>query len=475
MTTRNVTLATGGEARLRNEGARLAAVLVNGGTAKPVPGTWSATSELLAMELAPRHPEIAFAEVRYRIKSWNALESCMADAEAALDLTESTGARRAILVGFSMGGAVSIGVAAHETVTGVLGLAPWIPDALDLHGLAGKRLDVVHGAWDRWLPGVPGVSPASSRRGFERAEALGVEGTYTLLERGSTARPSGGAPGSSCGCRAGAPGSSTSTARSRASRPTRRGVTAYGVLRAVLGPPIRAVWGARAEGARLPAGPLVVVSNHDSLGDPFFLGIAVDRPLRFVAKQELWANRIVGRVLDGLGGIPVRRGRGDLDAMAAASEALRTGAVVAMFPQGTVLGGDRRAVAPRRRAAGARNRGADRPRADRRRRPGAPARDANPAPRPRARRRRRADPCRARSGDDRGGEGADRAGTRGDRVARVGRPSAGTLDSCPDGGGNRQASNHPCALRTRRSARRTSAGSSGCFGPTAPASASSRG
>ena len=184
MTMRNVPLETGGEARVRNEGARLAAVLANGGTAKQVPGTWSATSELLATELAPRHPEIAFAEVRYRVKSWNALESCMADTEAALDLTERLGARRAILIGFSMGGAVSIGVAAHETVTGVLGLAPWIPDALDLQGLAGKRLDVVHGAWDRWLPGVPGVSPASSRKGFRRAEALGVAGTYTLLDRG---------------------------------------------------------------------------------------------------------------------------------------------------------------------------------------------------------------------------------------------------------------------------------------------------
>jgi hypothetical protein len=31
------------------------------------------------------------------------------------------------------------------------------------------------------LPGVPGVSPASSRRGFERAQALGVAGEYTLI------------------------------------------------------------------------------------------------------------------------------------------------------------------------------------------------------------------------------------------------------------------------------------------------------
>jgi len=184
VTARTVPLPTGAEARLRNEGGQLAAILANGGTAKSVVGTWSATSELLARELAPRHPEIVFAEVRYRVKSWNALESCMADTEATLELAEGLGARRSLLIGFSMGGAVSIGVAGHETVAGVLGLAPWIPDALSLDGLAGKRLDVVHGAWDRWLPGIPGVSPDSSRRGFERARALGAVGTYTLLERG---------------------------------------------------------------------------------------------------------------------------------------------------------------------------------------------------------------------------------------------------------------------------------------------------
>ena len=164
----------------RNDAAPLAVVLVNGGSARAVPGTWSATSELLATELAPRFPGLAFAEVRYRVKTWNELDSCLADARAALDLVD----RPTLLVGFSMGGAVSIGVAAHPSVVGVLGLAPWIPERLSLDGLVGKRLDVLHGSWDRYLPGIPGVSAASSRRGFDRARALGVEGTYALIARG---------------------------------------------------------------------------------------------------------------------------------------------------------------------------------------------------------------------------------------------------------------------------------------------------
>ena len=119
-------------------------------------------------------------------------------------------------------------------------------------------------------------------------------------------------------------------------------MTAYGVVRAVVGPVLRAAWGARAEGEALPSGPLLVVANHDSLADPFFLGTALARPLRFVAKEELWDNRLVGRMVDALGGIPVRRGRGDLEAMAAAADALRAGDAVALFPQGTVLGDEGR-------------------------------------------------------------------------------------------------------------------------------------
>ncbi len=112
----------------------------------------------------------------------------------------------------------------------------------------------------------------------------------------------------------------------------------YGVVRAIFAPAIRAVWRLEVVGDSLPRGPVIVVANHDSLSDPFFLGAAVDRPLRFLAKRELWRYRPVGLLLDRLGGIPVDRRRGDIAAVAATAHALGQGAAVVIFPQGTVLG-----------------------------------------------------------------------------------------------------------------------------------------
>jgi len=157
---------------------RAAVVCVNGGQASEVEGTWSASLEWLVRRLAPSFPALAFVEVRYRIKSWRLLEWCIEDAREAV---RAAAAPRTLLLGFSMGGAVAIRAADEPSVDAVLGLAPWIPERLSLDALRGRRLDVLHGTLDRSLPGIPGVSPQSSRRGFERAQALGVEGSYALV------------------------------------------------------------------------------------------------------------------------------------------------------------------------------------------------------------------------------------------------------------------------------------------------------
>ncbi len=85
-----------------------------------------------------------------------------------------------------------------------------------------------------------------------------------------------------------------------------------------------------------PAGPLVVAANHCSVLDPFVLGAAIPRRLRFLTKEELWSSPLLGCVLDRLGGIPVGRGRGDLGAMRLAEDALEAGEAVALFPEGGV-------------------------------------------------------------------------------------------------------------------------------------------
>lgn len=166
------------EVRIRGAEVGPAVVCVNGGQAAAVEGTWSASLEWLVARVAPQFPELRFAEVKYRIKSWNHFESCLEDARSAIERVD---AERTLLLGFSMGGAVAISVADDPRVEGVLGLAPWIPDRLSVEPLRGRRLDVIHGSLDRSFPGIPGVSPASSRTGFERAQALGVPGTYTLV------------------------------------------------------------------------------------------------------------------------------------------------------------------------------------------------------------------------------------------------------------------------------------------------------
>jgi dienelactone hydrolase len=170
-----------GGARMRLTGppaAERVVVCVNGGQSGEVEGTWSASLEWLVGRLAPTLPTLRFAEVRYRIKSWRRLDLCIEDARAAI---RQAGGTQTVLIGFSMGGAVAIASADEPGVDRVLGLAPWIPDRLPVDALRGKRLDVLHGSLDAYLPGIPGVSPRLSRRGFERALAAGADGSYTLI------------------------------------------------------------------------------------------------------------------------------------------------------------------------------------------------------------------------------------------------------------------------------------------------------
>jgi len=186
-----VELSTGAELRVSGGDGALSVVCMNGGGRAEVEGSWSPTIEWLLERLRPRFPQVRFAELRYRIKSWRRFDECVEDARAAI---EAAGGERTVLVGFSMGGGIAIRVAAEPSVEQVIGLSPWIPPRLPLDGLRGRRFAVLHGSLDRPFFGIPGVSPRLSRAGFERALALGAEGDYTLIPgavHGIAVRPLG--------------------------------------------------------------------------------------------------------------------------------------------------------------------------------------------------------------------------------------------------------------------------------------------
>ncbi|HVU92346.1 MAG TPA: lysophospholipid acyltransferase family protein [Jatrophihabitans sp.] len=88
----------------------------------------------------------------------------------------------------------------------------------------------------------------------------------------------------------------------------------------------------------LPAtGPVLLVADHDSYWDPIAIAVAAApvRSIRALAKSTLWKNPIAARVLDGMGQIPIERGGSNAASMADAIAALRGGACIGVFPEGT--------------------------------------------------------------------------------------------------------------------------------------------
>ena len=108
-------------------------------------------------------------------------------------------------------------------------------------------------------------------------------------------------------------------------------------------------------------GPVLLASNHRSYFDVAAIGLVaarLGRPVRFLAKQEVFDAPIVGRLARALGGIPVDRSRakgegrekdqgtdrvadpGPAGALDRAAAALGAGEVVIVLPQGTIPRGD---------------------------------------------------------------------------------------------------------------------------------------
>ena len=121
----------------------------------------------------------------------------------------------------------------------------------------------------------------------------------------------------------------------------RRRLPVYALAKLVVPPVIRSWVRLDCQGLEhIPRqGPVIIAANHVSYFDPLCLGVFIDaagRDVRFLAKSELYRNPLLGWVLRSAGQIPVyRESRDAARSLQDAVAAMREGAAVAIYPEGT--------------------------------------------------------------------------------------------------------------------------------------------
>ncbi|MCF7859480.1 MAG: 1-acyl-sn-glycerol-3-phosphate acyltransferase [Candidatus Cloacimonetes bacterium] len=79
----------------------------------------------------------------------------------------------------------------------------------------------------------------------------------------------------------------------------------------------------------------IIVANHISAFDPPFIGSIIPQEIYYLAKVELFKNKIFGALLKSLNCIPVKRGKVDRNAVTMVMKVLDHGHSILIFPEGT--------------------------------------------------------------------------------------------------------------------------------------------
>lgn len=82
-------------------------------------------------------------------------------------------------------------------------------------------------------------------------------------------------------------------------------------------------------------GGVLLASNHQSFMDPVIATLAIPRECNYFARDTLFENPVLARVINYFGTIPVRRGKADMRAIKEVLRRLKAGRVVLAFPEAT--------------------------------------------------------------------------------------------------------------------------------------------
>ncbi len=118
-----------------------------------------------------------------------------------------------------------------------------------------------------------------------------------------------------------------------------KGSVLYRVLKVILTPILRGLYGVKREGLETfpMEGPVIVVANHVSFLDSFWIPLSVPRRMVYLAKSEYFESRRTRWFFRALGMIPVKRDVKEKTeaALQAGIEVLEQGGVIGLYPEGT--------------------------------------------------------------------------------------------------------------------------------------------
>ncbi len=79
----------------------------------------------------------------------------------------------------------------------------------------------------------------------------------------------------------------------------------------------------------------IIASNHLAYPDPPFIGSVIPYEISYLAKSEIFANPLLGKIFHGVNAIPIRRGMIDRHSTNTVLERLEQGGSVLIFPEGS--------------------------------------------------------------------------------------------------------------------------------------------